>query len=138
MQLHTPSQTRYRLLLAGTRAFASPVGEAYLRWSEVRKGGINDVQVCDPLTGGRSRLEMEVGVPSGARAISDGTRSAPMPIARYVDGRGAPVRRWPSIHVWEAERATRAGPGDDPREARDPDQRHPARDAGGHSGGRPA
>src|SRR5690348_9783219 len=120
MQLQTPSQTRYRLLLAGARAIASPVGEAYLRWSEVRKGGFTDVQLCDSWTGGRSRLEMEVGVPTGARAISAGQRSAPLPTDRDLDGRGAPVRRWPSFHVWEAVVAPPGGPGDDPREARDP------------------
>src|SRR5574338_1373173 len=136
MQLQTPSLTRYRLLLAGTRAIASPVDEAYLRWSEVRMSGVDHAQLCDPLTGARRRLEMELEAPAGARAISAGQRSAPLPTDRDMEGRtGAPLRRWPSIHVWEAVVAPPGGPGDDPREARDPDQRHPARDAGGHSGG---
>ena len=92
MQLQTPSRTRYHLLLAGTRIIACPVDEAYLRFHRARGGRLDTVQMCGALTGHRSRLESVVVAPEGAHLASAGTRSAPLPIARFVDGRGAPER----------------------------------------------
>src|SRR5688572_26071825 len=138
MQLQTPVRTRYQFLLAGARVIASPVDELYPAYTRAMGGRLDKDQMCGALRGGRRRLEAEVVAPLGARPDSDGTRSALMPIDRVADGYGAQQRRWPSVHVWEAVGILSSGPGDDPREARDPDQWHPARDAGRNPGGRSA